>query len=175
MNCLAADADYSTTTIMATFVPSDQGMQEFCGIIPITDDMIGNEPNKELSVTPISSDLPGASFGDRESCITIIDDDGECLVCIQESSYQSFNTCTHIVVVVGIDFSTMESDVVVNENNGTVTVCLMKNITTDGPITVVFDAEEEHNVSNSASGQYCTHSVYNIICLFCAVLVLLVC
>ena len=173
MNCLAADADYSTTTIMATFVPSDQGMQEFCGIIPITDDMIGNEPNKELSVTLISSDLPGANFGDRESCITIIDDDGECLVCIQESSYQSFNTCTHIVVVVGIDFSTM--DVVVNENNGTVTVCLMKNITTDGPITVVFDAEEEHNVSNPASGQYCTHSVYNIICLFCAVLILLVC
>ena len=55
---------------------------------------------------------------------------------------------------------------VVNENNGTVTVCLMKNVTTDGPITVVFDAEEETNVSNPASGQYCTHSVYNIICLF---------
>ena len=97
MNCLAADADYSTTTITATFVPSDQGMQEFCGIIPITDDMIGNEPNEELSVTLISSDPPGVSYGDRESCITIIDDDGECLVCTQESSYQSFNTCTHIL------------------------------------------------------------------------------
>ena len=53
--------------------------------------------------------------------------------------------------VVGIDFSTM--DVTVNENNGTVTVCLMKNITTDGPITVVFDAEEETGVPNPADGK----------------------
>ena len=49
-------------------------------------------------------------------------------------------------------------DVVVNENNGTVTVCLMKNITTDGPITVVFDAEETGG-SYAASGQYCKHSI----------------
>ena len=80
VNCLAADADYSTTTIMVTFMPSDQGVQELCGIVPIIDDMIGNEPNEELSVTLISSDPPGAKFGDRESCITIIDDDGECLM-----------------------------------------------------------------------------------------------
>ena len=80
VNCLAADADYSTTTIIVTFMPSDQGTQERCGIVPIIDDMIGNEPNKELLVTLISSDPSGAKFGDRESCITIIDDDGECLV-----------------------------------------------------------------------------------------------
>ena len=93
--------------------------------------------------------------------------------CIDKlSSYQSFNTCTHIVTVVGINFST--TDVVVNENNGTVTVCLTKNITTDGPIRVVFDAEEETDATNAASGQYCTHTVYNIIWLFCAVLILLV-
>ena len=90
--------------------------------------------------------------------------------CIDKLS--SYHTCSHIVIVVGIDFSTM--DVVVNENNGTVTVCLRKNITTAGEITVVFDAEEETGVSNPASGQYCTHSVYNIIWLFCAVLILLV-
>ena len=90
--------------------------------------------------------------------------------CIDKlSSYQSFNTCAHIVTVVGIDFSTM--DVVVNENNGTVTVCLTKNVTTAGPITIEFDAEEETGVSNPASGQYCTHSVYYI--LFCVVLILL--
>ena len=57
---------------------------------------------------------------------------------------------THAVV--GIDFTTM--DVTVNENNGTVTVCLMKNITTDGPIVIVFDAEEESGVSNPASSEY---------------------
>ena len=78
MNYLAADADYSTTTIMVTFMPSNPVKQEFCGFVPIIDDMIGNEPNEELSVTLISSDPPGAKFGDRESCITIIDDDGEC-------------------------------------------------------------------------------------------------
>ena len=49
-------------------------------------------------------------------------------------------------------------DMTVSENNGTVTMCLMKNITTDGPITVVFDAEEESGVSNPASGEY--HTVY---------------
>ena len=46
-------------------------------------------------------------------------------------------------------------DVTVNENNGTVTVCLTKNVTTDGPITVILDAEEESGVSNPASGEYC--------------------
>jgi hypothetical protein len=45
-------------------------------------------------------------------------------------------------------------DVIVNENNGTVTVCLMKNVTTDGPIRVVFGAEEESGASNAASGAY---------------------
>ena len=78
MNCLAADADYDTTTIMVTFVPSDLGTtQRFCGSVPINDDMIGNEPNEEFSVTLVSTDPSGARFGDRESCITIIDDDGE--------------------------------------------------------------------------------------------------
>ena len=43
-------------------------------------------------------------------------------------------------------------DVVVNENNGTVTVCLTKNITTQGPIMITFDAEEEAGVPNPADG-----------------------
>jgi hypothetical protein len=63
---------------MVTFMPSDEGTtQELCGIVPINNDMIGNEPNEEFSVTLVSSDPPGAKFGDKESCITIIDDDGE--------------------------------------------------------------------------------------------------
>ena len=78
MNCLAADADYETTTIMVTFVPSDLGTtQRQCGNVRIIDDMIGNEPNEEFSVTLVSTDPSGARFGDKESCITIIDDDGE--------------------------------------------------------------------------------------------------
>ena len=54
-------------------------------------------------------------------------------------------------------------DVTVNENNGTVTVCLMKNITTAGQIVVVFDAEEESGVPNPASGEYSAHG--SLICL----------
>ena len=87
--------------------------------------------------------------------------------CIDKLS--SYHTCSHIVIVVGIDFSTM--DVVVNENNGTVTVCLRKNITTAGEITVVFDAKEETGVSNPANGQHCTQCVYIIIILLFAVFV----
>ena len=40
-----------------------------------------------------------------------------------------------------------------NENNGTVTVCLEKNVTTDGQIIVVLDAEEEMGVPNPASSK----------------------
>ena len=48
-----------------------------CGSVPIIDDTIVGEPDEEFSVTLVSSDPPGARFGDRESCITITDDDGE--------------------------------------------------------------------------------------------------
>ena len=76
--CLAANADYRTTTLMLTFEPSDEGTtQRMCGDVPILDDMIGNEPDEEFSVTLVSTDPSGARFGDRESCITIMDDDGE--------------------------------------------------------------------------------------------------
>ena len=54
-------------------------------------------------------------------------------------------------------------DVTVNENNGTVTVCLMKNITTDGPITVILDAEEETGVPNPASGKHTCVNNNNIV------------
>ena len=52
--------------------------QRLCGSVPITDDMIGNEPDEEFVVSLVSTDPPGvAKFGNRDSCITIIDDDGE--------------------------------------------------------------------------------------------------
>ena len=61
-----------------TFVPSDETTpQRMCGSVPIIDDTIVGEPDEEFSVTLVSSDPPGARFGDRESCITITDDDGE--------------------------------------------------------------------------------------------------
>ena len=78
VNYLAADADYRTTTIMVTFMPSDLGtIQRLCGNVPIIDDTVANEPNEEFSVTLVSTDPSGARFGDKESCITIIDNDGE--------------------------------------------------------------------------------------------------
>ena len=62
---------------MVTFQPSsdDGSPQTLCGIVPIINDMIGNEPDEEFSVRLISAS-PDGDFGDSESCITIIDDDG---------------------------------------------------------------------------------------------------
>ena len=77
---LAADADYRTTTITVTFMPSGVS-QRLCGNVPIIDDTTAGEPNEEFSVTLVSSDPPGVRFGDRESCITIIDNDGEQPIC----------------------------------------------------------------------------------------------
>ena len=85
VNYLAADADYRTTTIMVTFMPSDLGTtQRLCGSVPIIDDTVSNEPNEEFSVTLVSTDPPGARFSDRESCITITDNDidGKYVTCI---------------------------------------------------------------------------------------------
>ena len=61
-----------------TFTPSDEGTtQRLCSSVPIINDTIGNEPNEEFSVILESTMPPGGSFGDKESCITIIDDDGK--------------------------------------------------------------------------------------------------
>ena len=55
--------------------------QRLCGNVTIIDDTTAGEPNEEFSVTLVSSDPPGVRFGDRESCITIIDNDGEQPIC----------------------------------------------------------------------------------------------
>ena len=83
MNGFAVDADYDNTTIMVTFQASGDvpgSTQRLCGSVPIIDDMVGNEPNEEFSVTLISAS-PDGRFGDKESCITIIDDDSESVLC----------------------------------------------------------------------------------------------
>ena len=62
--------------LMLTFQPSDEASQIRCGTVSIIDDIIGNEPPEEFSVT-LTSASPDGMFGDDESCVTIIDDDSE--------------------------------------------------------------------------------------------------
>ena len=50
--------------------------QRLCGNVPITDDMLGNEPNEVFSVTITNVSDPQVTIGvNRESCVTIIDND----------------------------------------------------------------------------------------------------
>ena len=73
----AADEDYVSTTFTLTFMPNDTfTTQRMCRNITIIDDMIGNEPDEEFSVRLASSN-PEANLDGQESCVTIIDDDGE--------------------------------------------------------------------------------------------------
>ena len=72
----AADFDYVSTTIMLTFMPSDEGTQTMCFNVSIIDDFLGNEPDEEFSVT-ISDTVPAGSVGDVEACVIIIDNDSE--------------------------------------------------------------------------------------------------
>ena len=63
---------------MLTFMPSDEGTQIMCFNASIIDDLLGNEPDEEFSVT-ISSIVPAGSVSgvDTEACITIVDNDSE--------------------------------------------------------------------------------------------------
>ena len=68
------------------FLPSKESItvQTHCGVVRIIDDVIGNEPDEEFSVTLISAS-PEGSFGtDYELHITVRDDDSE--------SCKSFNS-----------------------------------------------------------------------------------
>ena len=68
------DLDYIHTTLMFTFGPQDvDGVQEECDLVDIIDDLIGNEPDEEFSVTLINV----TASGSEEACITIIDNDSE--------------------------------------------------------------------------------------------------
>ena len=61
------------------------------------------------------------------------------------------HTQNHISLVVGITYSTM--DLTVDESSGSVTVCLTKNITTDGIVEVLLKAEEKPDIPNKADGR----------------------
>ena len=169
----AAGSDYETTTFMFTFMPTDQSSQRLCGDVTIINDMIGNEPDEEFSVRLISAS-PEGNIDGQESCVTIIDDDGEYILHVQYSAAIKFFSVfislasLYTQTVVGIEFDTM--DFTVNEDNGTVFVCLTKNITTQGDITITFDAEEEAGVPNPADGelrqQYIhTYTLFNCTCI----------
>ena len=55
------------------------GGQTVCGRVPINDDSLGNEPDELFSVTITSVSVPGIMIGpNRESCVTITDNDGKC-------------------------------------------------------------------------------------------------
>ena len=71
------DSDYVATTVMLTFAPSDE---TDCTNITIINDIIGNEPAEEFSVT-LTSSSPVGTFGENTTCVTIIDDDRKCLSC----------------------------------------------------------------------------------------------
>ena len=69
-----AGSDYQSTTITVTFEPSDESTEAKCGTVTIIDDMVAGEPNEQFSVSLVSAD-PTGTFGNRETCVTIVDDD----------------------------------------------------------------------------------------------------
>ena len=72
----AADVDYTTRTFMLTFEPSSDG-QMLCGRVPIINDNL-DERNEQFSVTITSVSNTDVMIGpSRETCVTIIDDDGK--------------------------------------------------------------------------------------------------
>lgn len=73
---LAAGLDYATLVFQATFNPMDVASQTLCDNIQIFDDELANEPNEEFSLS-LQSANPTGVFVLNETCITIIDNDGE--------------------------------------------------------------------------------------------------
>ena len=62
---------------MLEFENVDQGLFTACAMIPIIDDLLGNEPDELFSVT-FSSFSPIGLEGDvAEACVTIVDNDGK--------------------------------------------------------------------------------------------------
>ena len=60
-----------------TFTPLDAG-QTLCRTVPINNDRLGNEGDELFSVTITNVSSTKVMIGpNRESCVTIIDDDSE--------------------------------------------------------------------------------------------------
>lgn len=66
--------DYVARTLQATFTPESDVMM--CDRVQILDDELANEPNEQFSVSLVSA-IPDGVFRSSETCITIMDDDGE--------------------------------------------------------------------------------------------------
>ena len=67
----------SRTVVLEFENDDDPGLFTACAMIPIIDDLLGNEPNELFSVT-FSSFSPVGLEGDvAEACVTIVDNDGE--------------------------------------------------------------------------------------------------
>ena len=80
---LIVGSDYQSETFIVTFAPivDDVSTQEKCGSVSIIDDAIPGEPNESFSVRLISAN-PAGSFGNSETCVTIVDnDDGKLELC----------------------------------------------------------------------------------------------
>lgn len=73
-----AGSDYATVTFEQTFTPMDEASQMMCGLVQIIDDMLAYEPDEQFSVSLVSA-TPIGVFRSDESCITIMDNDGESL------------------------------------------------------------------------------------------------
>ena len=56
----------------------DEASQMMCGRIQIIDDLLAYEPDEQFSVSLVSA-TPTGVFGSNETCITIMDNDGESL------------------------------------------------------------------------------------------------
>ena len=76
LNSITAGLDYVSTTIVVTFEPSDESTQTLCGVVPIINDTIPNEPDEQFAVRLIRADPLGNLVGE-ETCVTIVDDDGK--------------------------------------------------------------------------------------------------
>ena len=59
-----------------TFEPRNSSLQELCANVSIINDMTALEPDEQFSVT-LTTATPVGRFGNDETCITIVDDDGE--------------------------------------------------------------------------------------------------
>ena len=70
---VTGDLDYTHTTLMLTFVQQDEGPQVVCESVEIIDDLLGNEPDEEFSVTLLDVTAEGSD----NACITIVDNDSK--------------------------------------------------------------------------------------------------
>ena len=106
-----------------------------CFYFNITDDDIGGEPNEVFQITFNITSSPDVAVTDRPIAnITILDDDGKLSYNLNSNIYLL------LYAVVKISFTT--NDYCVSEDNGTVYVCLTKNIVATEDIVIDVTASQ---------------------------------